>query len=90
MHRMGFDWRVDDVLRARMLGDAIPAESFATGSNALHDRAGVANYDMSAHRQNGRPRFLNGDWLHSDIKNVAYHYVYSIFEQIIEESNNEE
>jgi len=90
LHRNGFDWRTDDVLRARMLGDAIPAESLATGANPLHERAEIANYDMVAHRQNGSPRFLNGDWLHSDIKNVAYYYVYSIFEHIIEVSNNEE
>lgn len=90
LHRNGLDGRVDDILRARMLGDAIPAESFATGANALHDRARVANYDMEAHRQNGGPRLRNNDWKHSDIKNVAYYYAYSIFEHIVEESNNEE
>ena len=33
LHRRGFDGRIDDILRARMLGDAIPSESFATGAN---------------------------------------------------------
>lgn len=90
LHRVGADRRVDDVLRAKMLGDAIPAESFAAGANALPDRSGMTSYDMAAHRQNGRPRLLNGDWLHSDIKNAAYYYVYPVFEHIIEEANNEE
>ena len=90
LHRNGFDWRKDNVLRARMLGDAIPAESFATGANPLNERAKIANYDMSAHWQNGSPRLFNNDWKHSDIKNVAFYHVYSIFKCIIEESNNEE
>ena len=89
LHRNGFDWRTDDVLRARMLGDAIPAESFATGANPLAV-VSIGNYDMAAHRQNGSPRLLTDKWKHSDIKNVAFYYVYQIFERIIEESNNEE
>ena len=90
LHRNGFDGRVDDILRARMLGDAIPAESFATGANPIDDRARVANYDMEAHWRNGGPRLLNDDWKHSDIKNAAYYYTYSIFERIIKESDSEE
>lgn len=90
LHRNGFDGRVDDILWARMLGDAIPAESFATGANPIDDRARVANYDMEAHWRNGSPRLLNDDWKHSDIKNAAYYYTYSIFERIIEESDSEE
>ena len=89
LHRVDFDWRVDDILRARMLGDAIPAESFATGANPLALES-IGNYDMAAHRQNGSPRLLSTRWKHSDIKNVAFYYVYQIFERIIEESNNEE
>ena len=90
LHRNGFDGRVDDILRARMLGAAIPAESFAAGANPLHDRAKVVNYDMAAHRQNGSPRLFSDDWLHSDIKNVAFYHVYPIFEQIIQGTTKEE
>ena len=86
LHRNGFDGRVDDVLRARMLGDAIPAESFATGANPLAIES-VVDYDMAAHRQNGSPRMLKTGWRHSDIKNVAFYYVYSIFEEFIKERN---
>lgn len=77
-------------VRARRLGDAISAESFATGANPIDDRARVANYDMEAHWRNGGPRLLNDDWKHSDIKNAAYYYTYSIFERIIKESDSEE
>ena len=90
LHRRGFDGRIDDILRARMLGCAIPAESFAAGANPLHDRAKVVNYDMAAHRQNGSPRLFSNDWLHSDIKNVAFHHVYPIFERIIQGTTKEE
>jgi len=86
LHRNGFDGRVDDILRARMLGDAIPAESFATGANPLAIES-VVDYDMAAHRQNGSPRMLKTGWRHSDIKNVAFYYVYSIFEEFIKERN---
>ena len=84
LHRNGFDGRVDDVLRAKMLGDAIPAESFATGANPLAIES-IGNYDMSAHRQNGSPRLFSTRWKHSDIKNAAFYYVYSVFEEFIKE-----
>ena len=82
LHRVDFDWRVDDILRARMLGDAIPAESFATGANPLALES-IGNYDMAAHRQNGSPRTVKTGWRHSDVKNVAFYYVYSIFEEFL-------
>ncbi len=87
LHRNGLDGRVDDILRARMLGDAIPAESFATGANALHDRARIVNYNMATYRQNGSPRLSSARWKHSDIKNVAFYYVYSVFEEFLTERN---
>ena len=89
LHRSGFDGRVDDILRARMLGAAIPAESFAAGANPLALES-IGNYDMAAHRQNGSPRWFTDKWKHSDIKNAAFYYVHQIFERIIEEFNNEE
>ena len=85
LHRTGFDARIDHVLRARMLGDAIPAESFAAGANALNSRALIENYDMAANRKNGSPRIFKRGWLHSDIKNVAFYYVYSVFEEFLKE-----
>ena len=86
LHRVGSDRRGDDVLRARMLGDAIPAESFATGANAL-EVASILNYDMAANRKNGNPRMIKTGWRHSDIKDVAFYHVYSIFDEFLKEGD---
>ena len=83
---------VDDELRAKMLGDAIPAESFAAGANwtkGLSD-----NYDLqdgtSKKWPEKRMKKIKGvdvpQWLHSDIKNVSFFYVHKIFTKITEES----
>ena len=69
-----------------MLGDAIPAESFATGANAL-EVASILNYDMAANRKNGNPRMIKTGWRHSDIKDVAFYHVYSIFEEFLKEGD---
>ena len=75
-------------VRARILADGIPAMSFAAGAN---ETAGVAeNYNYQSLTPNGWPserrevrNFRRIDvWLHSDIKNVAFHYVYKFFEKI--------
>lgn len=73
----------NDILRTRMFGDAIPAESFAAGANPIGIDPG-GNFDMEANRKNGKPRPFNEDWKHSDIKNVAFLHVYSVFEHIIQ------
>ena len=82
---------VDQELRAKMLGDAIPAESFAAGANEI---SGFVNYNMQSGTPNGWPEARsenkNGKkiyyWHHSDIKNVSYYYVYKLFEKIIKEN----
>ena len=80
---------VDAKLRAKMLGDAIPAESFAAGANEI---SGFVNYNIQAETPNGWPEDCceekNGvkiqNWCHSDIKNVSYYFVYKLFEKIKE------
>ena len=71
-----------------MLGDAIPAESFAAGANEI---GGVEdNHNMQTDTPNGWPRKNDSDeahWLHSDIKNMAYFYIYPAFNQILEKGN---
>ena len=77
---------VDSELRAKMLGDAIPAESFAAGANEI---SGFVNYNMQTKTPNewpeARSENKNGKkiyyWHHSDIKNVSYYYVYKLFEK---------
>jgi hypothetical protein len=67
-----------------MLGDAIPAESFAAGAN---ETGGVENnYNMQIDTPNGWPR-EDFEWLHSDIKNMAYYYIYPAFDKILQKGN---
>lgn len=55
------------------------AESFAAGANVT---GGVAdNYDYQSQTPNGWPR-TNGAWRHSDLTDVAYFYVWKLFEKI--------
>ena len=77
---------VDAELRAKMLGDAIPAESFAAGAN--HTRGIKDNHNMQTDMSNGWPKREN-DWLHSDIKNVSFYYVHKLFNYILQGDKNE-
>ena len=70
----------DAALRSKMLGDAIPAESFATGSNALD---GFDNYEYLGNADHGWPT-RDKEWHHSDIKNIDYRYVQDFFRHIKE------
>ena len=72
-------------LRAKFLGDAIPATSFATGRNAIDGL--IDNYNMqSAVQDNAWPdeQVVNDErkWFHSDIRRVAYFYLHQVFTRI--------
>ena len=72
----------DGDLRAKMLGDAIPAESFAAGANALR---WFGNYEYLRNAEHGWPdEDEEPKWRHSDIKNVDYRYVQDFFRHIKE------
>ena len=79
-----------DELRAKMLGDAIPAESFAAGANEI---SGFLNHNMQTETPNGWPeqrerKTSTGvirQWLHSDVKDISFYYVYQLFEKITTE-----
>jgi hypothetical protein len=73
---------VNEELRAKILGDAIPAESYAAGANAI---SGFVNHNMQTETQNGWPKKNSEQkaiWEHSDIKNVAFYFTYKLFEKI--------
>ncbi len=72
-------------LRAKFLADAIPATSFAAGANAIPSSAVCGNINYRTCEVDGWPR-NNGQWRHSDIKNVAYRYNWMLYRKII---NNE-
>ncbi len=74
-------------LRAKFLGDAIPARSFATGRNPITIWGDVRNINYhSIVEDNPWPsdKIQNNKrkWLHSDIKGVAYFYLYQFFMRI--------
>ena len=76
-----------NAVRARILGDGIPATSFATGANEF--KPGVVsaniNYTDSAYFKNGYPEDLRSKrWRHSDLKRFAYYFVNGIFQKIVE------
>ena len=74
-----------DELRAKFLADAIPATSFAAGANYT---GGIRdNYNMHDYIKPNWPRKENSKkiLLHSDIKNVAYYFLYPLFDNFIEE-----
>ena len=72
---------VDYRLRAKMLGDAVPAESFAAGRNETSGVSENYNYQNEDGMPNGWPR-KDGSWRHSDIKDVSYYYLWKLFEKI--------
>ena len=79
----------DYALRAKMLGDAIPAESFAAGRNETSGVSGNFNYQNENGTPNGWPKTDDNNnpvWEHSDIKNVAYFYVRQLFKKIVDET----
>ena len=71
---------VDYRLRAKMLSDSIPAESFAAGRNMIGGVSG--NYNYQSATPNGWPSNRDG-WFHSDLRDVAFWYTYKLFEMIV-------
>lgn len=75
----------DESLRAKVLADGIPAESFAAGANEISGvsenlplESLMANVETWPRRDDGRPV-----WYHSDLKNLAYFYVYGLFDELV-------
>ncbi len=75
----------DPEVRAKLLGEAIPALSRATGRNEVDNRFGAyANKDMNA-------EFItpgltwpqsDGNWKHGDFRGVAYLFNYGLYDDI--------
>ena len=69
-------------LRAKFLGDAIPATSFATGANPVSTNAVSENINYENCKSGDWPR-RNKRWEHSDIKNVSLFFNWKFFQRII-------
>ena len=79
----------DDVFLA--LAKHVPALSSPVGGNAITFGNKIENHDLnSSDYRNGwgRPA-IEGElpWLHSDMKDMAYFYVYKLYEQLIQKGN---
>ena len=73
-------------LRAKFLGDAIPARSFAAGRNEMLIWGDGGNLNFSdCKRSDAWPRD-GGKWFHSDIKDVAYFYLPELYRRIVNEN----
>ena len=83
------------VVRTKLLAEAIPARTFATGANPLvNDQnkvIGVAGFNMNAaFQQRGWPLERRLDkrrrqrWLHSDVRDIPYLYNGSVFNKWVE------
>lgn len=73
-------------VRAKILAEAVPATSRATGRNEV-DEFFTANIDLMSFKT-GWPSIRVGEnsegpWFHSDFKNVAYPYVHSFFDDMV-------
>jgi hypothetical protein len=77
-----------DLIKAEILAHAMPALSYAVGRNDF-DEPGIEDVDMSVRMRNGWPLSREDDsldvipvprWKHSDIRDVAYLYVYKLFD----------
>ncbi len=66
----------------QILADAIPAESFAAGCNAVVAWKAERNVDMQTYLQ-GNSSSGRAKWFHSDVKKLAYFYISQLFDLIV-------
>ena len=88
---------ISDFEKADILAYHIPAVSSPAGKVAIRDAQHEKDFDMniSIWRANdwgratpsGYPGGVLMPWLHSDIKNMAYYFVYPAFDKILEKGN---
>jgi len=73
------------VHRDRLLGEMIPARSLPAGANYMKRLDIDANQDMHSVYKNGWPISRRGDdsWRHSDITDVAYLFVWPLYESFV-------
>ncbi len=81
---MGDELARDNEIRDQLLATSIPALSLAAGRNPIE---GLAGSDMMVFRRGsypaGWPRPQN-DWQHSDVRNIAFPYVYGLFDTLVD------
>ena len=85
-------------LRARFLADAIPATSRAAWANGFKNTVPILNIQMDKRDDDGgcmsnvdkwpkRNKRKQPIWEHSDFKQVAYYFVYKLFDKFVDGAN---
>ena len=73
-------------VRDRFLAQMIPARTLPVGSRPSRAFIAKRNIDMQTEFKNGWP---NGrdyqNWRHSDVREVAYPYIYKLFDTIVKD-----
>ncbi|MEI7902567.1 MAG: hypothetical protein WCK89_20145, partial [bacterium] len=88
------DWLINDTNIWRVLAGAVPAKSLAAGriqiDNYINDNVNMnqpvsdnSGIKPSYWPDRGGDVWLRTNWLHSDIRNMAYLYTYRIYDEII-------
>jgi pimeloyl-ACP methyl ester carboxylesterase len=74
--------------RDRLLGEMIPARSLPAGANKVQALKVGYNLDMNSLFQSGWPQSRVGarrrEWRHSDVTDVAYLFVWPLFESFVQ------
>lgn len=82
----------DVELRYKLLATGIPATSYAIAANSLSRLGDLANYNMPQELKStdgfeSWPEDEDSqdpsDWMHSDFKDVSFHFVYPMYQEII-------
>ena len=77
-----------DETQYKVLAEAIPSRSFAAAANEVDKFNPPVGPSRNIHMQglqNGWPSSRgNTDWLHSDLKNIAFPYVYKFYDEVIQ------
>ena len=73
-----------------IIAQGVPALSYAAGLGSIFPLGIEKNYNANDHKRNGwgrRGGRYNGQWLHCDLKNMAYFYTHELYNQIISQGD---
>ena len=70
-----------------LLGTAIPSKTYSVGANPLPSLQGRNNDAQTWASENAQFPSDKGLWKHSDLKNLAYHFVWKLFQQVVVNQN---
>ncbi|HEY5745852.1 MAG TPA: hypothetical protein VIU12_07235, partial [Chryseolinea sp.] len=78
----------DDGIRTKLLAEALPALSFATGANALSPFGTVRNVNMAPLKTDWPKQRIeqqDENWRHSDFREVAFYFTQNAYRRFISE-----